>query len=29
MINSDDYVNENRIEQNENWPYIPEKPCRM
>ena len=22
MINSDDYVNENRTEHNENWPYI-------
>ena len=29
MINFDNYVNENRIEYNENWPYIPHKPYRM
>ena len=29
MINFDNYVNENRIEHNENWPYIPDKPYRM
>ena len=23
---NDDYVNENKSEQNENWPYIPDKP---
>ena len=22
MINSDDYVNENKTEHNENWPHI-------
>ena len=34
MINFDDYVNENRTEQelrshNKNWPYIPDHPCRI
>ena len=29
MINSDDYVNENKTEHNENWPYIPDKPYRI
>ena len=24
MINFDDYVNEHKIEQNKNWPYIPD-----
>ena len=23
MINFDDYVDENKIKRNENWPYIP------
>ena len=26
MINFDNYVNENKTEHNENWPYIPDKP---
>ena len=29
MINFDDYVNENRTENNRNWPYIPDKPYRI
>ena len=29
MINSDDYVNENKIEHNENWPYIQDHPYRI
>ena len=29
MINFDDYVNENKTEHNKNWPYIPDKPCRI
>ena len=29
MINFDDYVNENEIEHNKNWPYIPDHPCRI
>ena len=34
MINFDDYVNENRTEQelcshNKNWPYIPDDPYRI
>ena len=29
MINFDDYVNENKTEHNENWPYIPDKPYRI
>ena len=29
MINFDDYVNENRIEHNKNWPYIPDHPYRI
>ena len=24
MINFDDYTNENRTEDNKNWPYIPD-----
>ena len=33
MINLDDYINENKTEQelrshNKNWPYIPDKPYR-
>ena len=26
MINFDDYVNENKIERNKNWPYFPDHP---
>ena len=29
MINSDDYTNENKIEHNSNWPYIPDHPYRI
>ena len=29
MINFDDYVNENKTEHNENWPYIPDHPYRI
>ena len=29
MINFDDYTNENQINHNPNWPYIPDHPCRM
>ena len=29
MINFDDYVNENKIKYNKNWPYIPDHPCRI
>ena len=29
MINFDDYVNENKIEHNKNWPYVPDPPCRI
>ena len=29
MISFDDYVNENEIEHNKNWPYIPDHPCRI
>ena len=29
MIKFDDYVNENKTENNENWPYIPDKPYRI
>ena len=29
MINFDEYVNENKIEHNKNWPYIPDYPYRM
>ena len=29
MINFDDYVNENKIKHNENWPYIPDHPYRI
>ena len=28
MINFDDYVDENKTENNPNWPYIPDKPYR-
>ena len=29
MINFDDYTNENKINHNPNWPYIPDHPCRI
>ena len=29
MINFDDYTNENVIEQNLKWPYIPDHPYRI
>ena len=29
MINSDDYANENKIQHNKKWPYIPEHPYRI
>ena len=29
MINFDDYANENKIEHNLKWPYIPDGPCRI
>ena len=29
MINFDDYTNENIIEHNSNWPYIPDHPYRI
>ena len=29
MINSDDYVNENKTEHDKNWPYIPDHPYRI
>ena len=29
MINFDDIVNENKIEHNKNWPYIPDYPYRI
>ena len=29
MINFDDYTNENIIEHNSKWPYIPDHPYRM
>ena len=29
MINFDDYVNENKTEDNKNWPYIPDHPYRI
>ena len=29
MINFDDYVNENKIKNNKNWPYIPDHPYRI
>ena len=28
MINFDEYTNENRINHNPNWPYIPDHPYR-
>ena len=29
MINFEDYVNENKIEHNKNWPYTPDHPYRI
>ena len=29
MINFDDYTNENRTENNKNWPNTPDKPYRI
>ena len=29
MINFDDYVNENKIEHNKNWPFTPDNPYRI
>ena len=29
MINFDDYVNENKILHNKNWPYTPDHPHRI
>ena len=29
MINFDDYTNENTIEHNSKWPYIPDHPYRI
>ena len=29
MINFDDIVNENKTKHNNNWPYIPDHPCRI
>ena len=29
MINFDDYANENKIEQNQKWPYVPDYPYRI
>ena len=29
MINFDDYTNENKIEHNSKWPYIPDHPYRI
>ena len=29
MINFDDYVNKNKTEHNENWPYAPDHPYRI
>ena len=29
MINIDNYVNENKIAHNKNWPYIPDHPYRI
>ena len=29
MINSDDYVNENKTKHNKNWPHIPDHPYRI
>ena len=29
MINFDEYTNENKIERNSKWPYIPDHPYRI
>ena len=29
MINFDEYINENKINHNPNWPYIPDHPYRI
>ena len=29
MINFDDFINENKTEQNLKWPYIPDHPYRI
>ena len=29
MINFADYVNENKIEHNKNWPYTPDDPYKI
>ena len=29
MINFDDYTNKNKINDNPNWPYIPDQPYRI
>ena len=29
MINFDDYINENIIEHNSKWPYIPNHPYKI
>ena len=29
MISLDDYTNENKIEHNSKWPYIPDHPYRI
>ena len=29
MINFDDYTNENIVERNSRWPYIPDHPYRI
>ena len=29
MMNIDNYVNENKIELDEKWPYIPDHPYRI
>ena len=29
MINFDDYVSDNKIKHNKNWPYIPDHPYRI
>ena len=29
MINFDDYTNENIVEHNSEWPYIPDHPYRI
>ena len=29
MINFDNYANENKVEHNLKWPYVPDQPCRI